>query len=299
MVSYNARGLRQNNKRRRLFSYLHRRNAQIIMVQETHTLPMDEKLWQNEWGGQIIFSHGTHDSCGVFILFKPSFNVNILKWHSHDLGRYIIADIAITDKIVTIVCIYGPNLDNPTFFINLFQTISVFTCDTLIIGGDFNFVFSLDIDKKGGQQRTNFRARNECISFMTGLSLIDIWRERNPRTENFTWTSNITPGLYCRLDFFLISRHIAHSVSESSHSPGIQSDHSFVNLSLTLANEKRGPGYWKINNSLLSDPDYVFTITNTIQDYVPDISYSNPSSRWEGLKFLIRKDSIDFARKAT
>lgn len=122
---------------------------------------MDEKLWANEWGGQILFYHGTLDSYWVFILFNPALNINILKHHCHDLGRYVIADIVITDKIVTILCIMVSTRITLSFFNNLFQTISQFTCDVLTIGG---FVFSLNIDKRWRQHRTNFRARNECIS---------------------------------------------------------------------------------------------------------------------------------------
>ncbi|KAJ8017477.1 hypothetical protein HOLleu_45089 [Holothuria leucospilota] len=297
VITYNARGLRNHNKRRRLFSYLHRSKPHISFIQETHSLPADEKIWKNEWGGKVIFSHGTHDSCGVSILFNPTVDLEIKKCVSHDGGRFIITEVTFNTTILTVVALYGPNIDNPSFFVQLFNIISTFSTENLIIGGDFNFVFNLALDKKGGQQRTNFNARNECLSFMTGLSLIDIWRERNPRSISFTWSSNILSGLHCRLDFFLISRHMLHSVNDVSHSPGIQSDHSFVNLSLSLFTEKRVPGYWKFNNSLLQDPDYLDIITNVINSFEENHTYSNPSLRWEGLKFILRKESIKYAKE--
>lgn len=113
------------------------------------------------------------------------------------------------------------------------------------MGWRFNFVFNLDLDKVGGILRTNFNARDNCISIMQLHDLVDIWRERNPTTKLFSWSSNITPGIHCRLDFFLISRTMSSYVIESSFKPAIQLDHCFVTLSIQLLTEKGGPGSWK------------------------------------------------------
>ena len=86
-----------------------------------------------------------------------------------------------------------------------------FNYDALIIGGDFNFVFNLDRDTSGGNRYTNFNARDWCIEIMPGFDLVDVWREKNPK--HFTWTSNITRDIHCRLDVFLISRNLLHSVT--------------------------------------------------------------------------------------
>lgn len=228
LISYNARGLRQNKKRRRLFSYLHRRKVDVIVLQETHSVSSDESFWTNEWGGTIYFSHGSSESCGVCVLFKPHLKPNIVKSYSHNLGRFVILDISLLGQTVTLVGIYGPNSDNPLFFREVAEIMGDFTCNNIIMCGDFNFVFNLDLDKKGGQARTNFRARNECLTMMTNYNLVDIWRERNPLSRSFTWSSNITHNIYCRLDFFLISHHLCHSVSNTSQSPGLQSDHAMI-----------------------------------------------------------------------
>ncbi|KAJ8033626.1 hypothetical protein HOLleu_23935 [Holothuria leucospilota] len=131
---------------------------------------------------------------------------------------------------------------------------------------------------------------------MTNYNLVDIWRERNPLSRSFTWSSNITHNIYCRLDFFLISHHLCHSVSNTSQSPGLQSDHAMIFLSYKLSNEKRGPGYWKLNNSLLNDQVYIEVISNIILEMCEDPNYENPSSLWESLKFKIRGASIKYSK---
>ena len=105
-----------------------------------------------------------------------------------------------------------------------------------------NYVFNLDLDKVGGRRSTNFKARGACLSLMSTFDLKDIWREKNPLTKNFTWSSNVTPGIHCRLDYFLVSRHLNSNVSQVFQSSGIQSDHSFIKLAFNVHFDSRGPG---------------------------------------------------------
>lgn len=58
------------------------------------------------------------------------------------------------DVNMTVANIYAPNEDNPAFFQDLFYRLSDFNCDDIVIGGDFNLVFDLEKDKKGGFGKT-------------------------------------------------------------------------------------------------------------------------------------------------
>lgn len=94
-ISYNARVLRQLKNRRQLFSYLHRRKADIIFLQETHSCIDDEVFWKREWGGSISFSHGSNRSRGVCILFnfQPTLYVILVNTLLDQHGRYVICDV--------------------------------------------------------------------------------------------------------------------------------------------------------------------------------------------------------------
>ena len=48
--------------------------------------------------------------------------------------------------------------------------------------------------------------------------------------------------------------------------PGYRTDHSGITLKLKLLESERGKGYWKFNNTLLKDHEYVTLIKNTIED---------------------------------
>lgn len=292
----NVRGLRQQKKRRQVFAFLHTQKRDIFCIQETHSVQGDEKLWKNEWGGKIIFNHGTSLSRGVCILFSPdlSFVVNN-RWACNG-GRTIILDICTSQRRFTLVCLYGPNQDDPDFFEVLNLKLSNFSWDSIILAGDFNFVFNLDLDKLGGNQRTNFKARDKCYDIMTAYDLVDIWRERNPSDRSFTWTSNISSDIYCRLDFFLISRTLSHTVSRVSTSASLCSDHSIVNLDINVSNVQRGPGFWKFNNSLLKDQQFLALITDVINNVKCVYTNTGADNTWEYMKYSIRKFTVAYSK---
>ena len=69
-VEYN--GLNKSIKRRKLFRWLHLNRFDIIYIfflQETYSDPSLEDVWRAEWGGEILFAHGSKHSKGVMIIF--------------------------------------------------------------------------------------------------------------------------------------------------------------------------------------------------------------------------------------
>ena len=68
----------------------------------------------------------------------------------------------IGNKVLTLVNIYAPNNDNPTFFQNVLDHLLSFECEKIIMGGDFNLVMGVQRDKKGGnacKQRIEIRLK--------------------------------------------------------------------------------------------------------------------------------------------
>ena len=70
-----------------------------------------------------------------------------------------------------------------------------------------------------------------------------------------------------------------------------------VNLSITVHIDKRGPSYWKFNNSLLLDSCYTLAITNLISKLKSDYNDRNPSFIWEYTKYSVRKFTIDYSKR--
>ena len=72
VVSHNVNGLGDDRKRRKIFNYMkkHTSGKAIVFLQETHSVQKVEKLFENQWRGKVLFSHGTSSSRGVCICFR-------------------------------------------------------------------------------------------------------------------------------------------------------------------------------------------------------------------------------------
>ena len=95
--------------------WLRRKNCSIFFLQETHSTNDIEKLWYAEWGYKVIFSHGTNEARGVGILFKNDFEHEIHEIIKDEDGRFIILDITLNKKRVTLANVYGCNTDSRSF----------------------------------------------------------------------------------------------------------------------------------------------------------------------------------------
>ena len=59
IVTANVRGLTDNGKRKQIFHYFRKMCFDIILIQETHSEISCKDKWRMEWGGDIVFAHGT------------------------------------------------------------------------------------------------------------------------------------------------------------------------------------------------------------------------------------------------
>ena len=98
----------------------------------------------------------------------------------------------------------------------------------------------------------------------------DFWRIKNPNTRSFTWSKN-HPFIFCRLDYWLISDKLNDLVTQVNIQSSIKTDHSSIILELEDIKEgPRGPGFWKLNISLLARSDYVEMINKEFPNWLKD-----------------------------
>ena len=242
-------------KRREMFSWLRAKNNSIYLLQEVHCCENTTPLWSAEWGYKSFFSCCTGAKAGVAILFNNTFDFEMQRVYHDPNGRFIICDIKTKQKHITLTTIYAPNNDDPTFFEGFFEHLLDFKCEE-IIGGDFNLVFDLDKDKKGGIAKTHNKSVKVVQEFMENLDLIDAWRVLYPDTLRYTWRRR-KPEIQCRLDLFLVSQSLMCNVTHADISTGYKTDHSMIDISIAVHSNPRGPGFWKLNTSLLTEIEYV------------------------------------------
>ena len=127
--------------------------ADIIFVQETHCDKMQiAKKWSQWWDGKCFWSFGTNRSCGVGILVSKGIANHIQSFKFDLEGRVVSINILINDVVYTCVNVYVPIIpaERKKFILNLDQYCPT---ENLILGGDFNFAESIDLDKVGGNDQ--------------------------------------------------------------------------------------------------------------------------------------------------
>ena len=134
-------------KRTRIFNYLKKFNADVILLQETHVLETDLYLWKaniyintlNEyWSGQMIILNNNEEGIRHDIFTK---------------GRCQTLELVKTDTKMRIVNIYAPNRESEqlAFFKNAQEHLLNCTpVDLLIIRGDMNITIDNKLDKQNG-----------------------------------------------------------------------------------------------------------------------------------------------------
>ena len=80
---------------------------------------------------------------------------------------------------------------------------------------------------------------------------------------------------------------------------GYKTDHSMITSSLAQHSNPRGPGFWKLNTSFLTEIHYInqikSTIKATLEEYKNDDSV-NPALLWEMITLNVREKLLYYAK---
>ena len=155
------------------------------------------------------------------------------------------------------------------------------------------------MDKKGdGPFDSKNAAVTECESTIRVHSFVDALRIVNLHNIGFTW-SNPLMKIQSRLDYFFIPKCLQNLTQECRITPNIFSDHSALILTICFGEQTapRGPGYWRFNNSLLTDNEYVALLRSKIPEFVA--KYKEVEDKglfWEMVKMEIRGLTVKFSK---
>lgn len=262
IISMNCQGLSNKMARSDTFNFLKGKRFSIYLLQDTHFTTREENYIRTQWGFECLFSNFSSQSRGVAILFNNNFEFKIHNIEKDNNGNKLILDMTIQGKHLLLINIYGPNRDDPEFYLQLLDDINKYDLP-VILAGDFNLVLDPDNDTVDYQHINNPKARDQVLNLMTDCTLIDVWREMNLEKHHYTWRKK-NSSKQSRLDFFLISENLFVDVDESKIIPGYRTDHSIVVLKFNFDKFQKGSSYWKFNNSLLKDSRYIEEVKNTI-----------------------------------
>ena len=111
------------------------RNEEDIHIQES-LVPFVKA----EWVFDAFFSTFSNNSRhgGVMFLLNNNFEHTEERVQTYQNGNYIILDIAIQGKRITLANLYGPNDDKPQCFNNIREKCMAYDNDLTIYCGDWN-----------------------------------------------------------------------------------------------------------------------------------------------------------------
>ena len=294
----NVNGIRNTNHRKTLFRKFREQSYDVICLQETYITEEVVSMWKKEWGGEFVYSIGTNRSKGQMILFKKNIDIEFETIFSND--RIILVKVVYNDSSLHICNVYAPNNDtNIGEFLNDLSSILLdLDSEKLIVCGDFNSVINNETDIISGEKHPKIRSDN-FKNFRDTNNLFDIWRLHNIEEKEFTWSRVINGSLVARrLDYILVTENIVNNTLESSILSFPNSDHRGVAIRLQNVLAERGPGYWKINNSLLSELEYLQLINTVIENF--ELEYQNKhvdgDIQWELLKIRIKEATLNYSR---
>ena len=171
-----------------------------------------------------------------------------------------------------------------------------FTPDYVLFGGDLNLALDVQLDRFGSLNN-NVKAANVVNNYLSNTNCIDVWRLLKPDIAGYTWRRH-NPRISCsRLDYLFVSETLMQYLESVVILPGYRTDHSIVVCTIEFCFETRGPGYWKLNTSLLRDPEYVSKMNALIDIEMANENYKSKTETWECLKLAIQGSSVQYATK--
>ncbi len=174
-------------------------------------------------------------------LFSKRLNLKVISNSIDPSGRYLNSIVKIDDGRVQFCNIYAPNQVSHRKM--LFENLASILKGGIptFLGGDFNSVEDIFLDKNGGDRDLAVTALHVLKQLNQVYDLKDVFRHLHPSSRVFTWSS-ADGSASCRLDKFYASGEIFCNTSLCNITQFPYSDHDAVTITFQLpTSQKKGP----------------------------------------------------------
>ena len=239
------------------------------------------------------YTHG-----GIIVLINKEYDV--LHSQIADPGRLLNIRLshAATAHTYNITVYYGyvwarPGMTKAKMLqvLDLYRQVVPVQANNVIIG-DFNFA-DLDIDKGKGMDTRDKTFTALWEEFKSELGLQDPYRVQHPDKRIFSYIASCGKS---RGDRVYVNRESVPNVCRYSydHVP-FNSAHKIMSFKLQ-DRQAHGPGYWKLNASLLTDRSYTQLVENTARDVTQMLGNNHPDW-WDLFLTCIRSETIPYSQR--
>ena len=100
-------------------------------------------------------------------------------------------------------------------------------------------------------------------------NLTDVWRSLKPRFGKLYLEKQVFQNTVPFRLYFLVSQDLCRLATSCKIVHAAETDHSeiLIHFKNENANQRKGPGFWKFNNSLLKDEKYINNLRNNLDRY--------------------------------
>ena len=195
----------------------------------------------------------SQQSAAVAILFNENFEGKIQTTSQDKIGRIISTSFTLQKQNFQVVNIYGPNktYQREQFFQSL--TTYINSNQNTILGGDFDMVTDLTDRNVGHICNTHLVGSLSLNHLLTTRKLSDTWRKKHPSKLEYTY-HRPQSNIHSTLNRIYASYNL--KIFNSTILPFQYSDHDTLITEFILGSGTRGPGYWKLNTSILQHENF-------------------------------------------
>ena len=291
----NANGLRGRHRFALLAPYADLHALDILFVQETHWLPGTGAVQVAlALGARSYQSDGPGLCSGVAILVRDRCSFVVRSSWADDEGRLVVVEGSHSGVDYRLVNVYAPTSarERQAFLGSLGNRLAGRA--NVVLGGDFNCVEDLVLDKLGGNELRGALGSREMRNACDTFGLTDPFRRRFPNGGVYTWTGS---GVRARLDRFYLDDRLGRWVAGVDVKPCPFSDHDLVTVTLREVRAVQiGPGYWKCNVTVLGSQDLRSDMETLWQELRADPV--RDGSWWDHCKMCFRTLLIRHSRRA-
>ncbi len=303
IVSCNVRGFRRYEKRKILLNLFKSKKTDILALQETYITEDDVEDWKKHVRGcHFLYSPGTKNSKGLITVFGQSFEDPEQIFRN---DRVLITKAKRSNYYYIIINIYAPS-DNEPNKINFIKSLNSIIANQvanqltqenthLVVLGDCNCVCSNDLDIISGIKH-NVQTVRTFNEFITTNDLFDTWRLFHQDQKESTWKRTSNSLVARRLDYILVDQTLLAKTLGAEIFTVPMTDHRAVKITCESKELPRGPSYYKFNDSLLTNIQFLDTINNLIATLKIKFKDFDPIDKWEIIKSNIKEKSMEFSK---
>lgn len=203
---------------------------------------------------------------GVAILFCNTIPFRLKFKIIDPNGRFVLISGYVNASLITLLNIYGPNSDDPTFFRNVFELLPEDRSSNIFIGGDFNCYLDSSLDRSSSKSPPTINSVQTLNNLIKSRNMVDIWRIQHPNKKEYSFYSHVHQS-YTRIDYFIVEAGSIPNISNTNYHSMLISDHSPVTLQLQVSFSK--PKYnWRFNPLLLSAPGFKEYMNKNLSEFL-------------------------------